>query len=578
MISIIFVANAAASAGRRAALVVLIAALLVLGACRRDAAPAEPKAPPTPTAKQSPAPPPPAAPADWCGGHALPESKCTKCNPELIPGFKAAGDWCEEHGYPESACPVCNPQTPPTKAAAARDWCGGHALPESKCTKCNPELIPAFKEAGDWCEEHGYPESACPVCNPQKAPPTTSAAPDWCREHGVPESKCTKCNAALAEGYRAAGDFCEDHGFPESVCPICNPAAPPDAESLYTGIEVRLRSVDAEQAAGLEVAPAGKADVAPTLEVTARITYDRGRLADARPLIPGIVKEVRADVGDQVIAGAPLFVLESAEGGAMRARLHGAKERVSIARKDLERQSALHEDQVVSQRAVDLARQEKAAAESERRALESTLAATGASKGEGFVVVSPLSGTVIARRVLLGARADGEEALATIADTTRMWALLDVPELDAADVRTGLMVTVRVAGVDKPIEGTISWVATAVDPRTRTVTVRAEVDNARGLLRDQQLARARIELAPATGAVVVPRDAIQRLDDAQVVFVRKSPLVYEPRVVHKGHRAGDFVQVSGRLAAGEEVVVAGAFLLRTELLPGSIGAGCCGDD
>lgn len=46
------------------------------------------------------------------------------------------------------------------------DWCEEHQVPESMCTRCNPSLIPAFKATGDWCEEHGLPESQCRACNP----------------------------------------------------------------------------------------------------------------------------------------------------------------------------------------------------------------------------------------------------------------------------------------------------------------------------------------------------------------------------------------------------------------------------
>ena len=46
------------------------------------------------------------------------------------------------------------------------DWCGEHAVPESQCTRCDPSLIPAFKATGDWCPEHGLPESQCLACNP----------------------------------------------------------------------------------------------------------------------------------------------------------------------------------------------------------------------------------------------------------------------------------------------------------------------------------------------------------------------------------------------------------------------------
>ncbi len=57
------------------------------------------------------------------------------------------------------------------------DWCGGHAVPESMCTRCNASLIPAFKASGDWCEEHKLPQSQCLICNPDlkiERPPKTA--------------------------------------------------------------------------------------------------------------------------------------------------------------------------------------------------------------------------------------------------------------------------------------------------------------------------------------------------------------------------------------------------------------------
>ncbi len=46
------------------------------------------------------------------------------------------------------------------------NWCVEHAVPESNCTRCHPELIDGFKERNDWCAEHGIPESNCRLCNP----------------------------------------------------------------------------------------------------------------------------------------------------------------------------------------------------------------------------------------------------------------------------------------------------------------------------------------------------------------------------------------------------------------------------
>lgn len=87
-------------------LTLVLAATLVLGggaSCSKDT-PVKPEEP-----AHAPADVKPGSHEDWCGEHAVPESQCTRCNPELTPAFKATGDWCAEHGLPESQCLKCNP-------------------------------------------------------------------------------------------------------------------------------------------------------------------------------------------------------------------------------------------------------------------------------------------------------------------------------------------------------------------------------------------------------------------------------------------------------------------------------------
>ena len=68
------------------------------------------------------------------------------------------------------------------------DWCGEHGVAESLCTRCNPSLIPAFKATGDWCDEHGLPESHCLACNPELKieRPAKSEAPRTAGASGTP--------------------------------------------------------------------------------------------------------------------------------------------------------------------------------------------------------------------------------------------------------------------------------------------------------------------------------------------------------------------------------------------------------
>lgn len=99
-------------------MIILFTAALGGTACSKDKDSAKPAPAPTaaPTAakaegeaKHAPQGVKPGSHEDWCAEHAVPESQCTRCNPDLIAAFKATGDWCIEHGLPESQCLKCNP-------------------------------------------------------------------------------------------------------------------------------------------------------------------------------------------------------------------------------------------------------------------------------------------------------------------------------------------------------------------------------------------------------------------------------------------------------------------------------------
>ena len=517
--------------------------------------------------------------ADWCAGHDVPESKCTICNPELIPGFKTAGDWCEGHRLPESVCPECNhapaADQPRQIVTNTIDWCAGHGVPESKCSACNPSIIPAFKAAGDWCENHQYPESVCPTCNPL-TPPVNVA--DWCLEHALPESKCTLCNPALLPVFKAAGDWCAAHGFPESVCPTCQPQEPPagvEIAALEARI-VRFRTPEIETAADIQTVPAVRTRKATHVQCTARIVFDTDRIADLRAPVPGLVRKIHVSLGEKVKQGDLLFELESARVGDLQADLLAARERVRVAKIDLDRHKALDRLKVAPARELDLARQELAAAQSQVDASETALQVIGVSKSNPagrYSLNAPITGTVMQRPAVIGLHATASTSLATIADNSVMWIYCDVPETEAWRIAPGQHVTIS-SGENELAHSTLDWVSPEVDPRTRTVTARARVRNPDGRLRANQFVQATIETTATPAAVSVPREAIQRVGSHHLVFVRTAPGIFAPRVVTWQGSTG-LVQVEGNLKPGEPVVTTGAVLLRTEVMPGSIGAGCC---
>ena len=449
------------------------------------------------------------------------------CTPLLLAGLLAAG--CQKAGKQEAAPAAGSETGAPAHADSGvqvADWCAGHGLPESMCTKCNPELVAKFKEAGDWCAEHGFPESACPQCNPMQPP-----------------------------------------------------AGVPPTSSIETDTRIRIRSPEIERAAGFRVAVARDAEMGVGIECTARIDFDGNRVADIRAPIAGVVQSVEVDLGAAVRVDTPLFVLESPSVGEIQGQLRAARQRAEVARADFARQESLHAAGVTAARQVELARQEMETAVSELESAEASLRIAGAPADgrEGrYELRSPIAGTVVRRPATVGTFATDETSLATIADTRVMWALLDIGELDATSVAIGTPVTIRVEGGSAAgLAGRITWISAEVDPRTRTVSARAEVPNLRGELRANQFVRAVIHVARPEGALSVPRESVQRLGEESVVFVRTGEGLYESRIVILQRRAGGLVQVSGNLRAGDEVVTDGAYLLKTEMSRESIGAGCC---
>ena len=463
-----------------------------------------------------------------------------------------------------------------------------HGVPADQCTKCNPDLAAVFKELGDWCDEHGVPESQCLQCNPKlrfDAPAVKAAgasAEPWCKEHAVPEAKCTKCNPKLIAKFIADGDFCREHGYPESVCPYCHPekvkAAGHELPAFpEPGTKVRLASADTERKAGIEIVRAESRPFARSIEVVGQLQFDQNRLSRLSSRSEAVIAEVKVDVGDPVRRGQPLVVLSSGSVGGARSRLAAGKARLEAARAALEREQALLASGISSRRDVEQARTEAAAAKAEHDAARAELHAAGAGgagSGGRYALTAPFDGTVVAREAAEGRAVGQGDILVEIADLRTVWAVLDVPEEEASAVRPGQRATIRVEGSGEAREGRVGRVAAAVDPQTRTVRVRVDLPNRDGALKGGAFVRGAIELAAPRAALLVPRSAVQRAQGHELVFVRTAPGQYDPVNVRLGGQTPDAVEIVSGLAAGAEVVTTGAFLLKTEILKDSIGAGC----
>jgi len=466
--------------------------------------------------------------------------------------------------------------------------------------------------SAELCAEHRIAEADCPWCDP-----ALIAERGECVAHGVPEALCSRCNPALETGFRVEGDWCAGHGVPESQCALCNPElvagglgaptapAPNDVEvvaarevprhlrapsvACETSTQrIQFRSPRIAADAGLEYARVERREVTQTLVCNAELAFDGNRYAHLASRAPGVVREVAADLGQSVEAGDLLAVVDSPDLGTAKAEYLQAGALVSLWERHHAREQALLESRAGT---------EREALEAEAKLAESRILLSRAAQrlrtlgldddavaglGEAqdtsslLHLTAPFAGTVIARSAVLGEVVDTSTPLFSVADTTVMWALLEVYDADVTKIALGQPVVLQVEGLaGERRGGTLTWVSSQVDRRTRTLAARAEFPNPDGALRAGMFATAVVSVRDRAAELVVPEEAVQWEGCCNVVFVRQSDSLFEPRKVRLAFELERHLVVAEGLDEGETVVTTGSFLLKTELLKGSIGAGCC---
>lgn len=201
-----------------------------------------------------------------------------------------------------------------------------------------------------------------------------------------------------------------------------------------------------------------------------------------------------------------------------------------------------------------------------------------------FVVRSPIAGVIEAVDLTLGEVVDPARRIFTLVDLGAVWVRAAVYDRDVAAIRQGMPAAVRAQGLDGvALAGRVIQIGPAVDEKTRTLPVRVEVKNSPAsgrpdglMLRPGMFVTVGLEVGRRAGGVVVPLTAVQFLEGRSVVFV-ETPLTdgasFVRRAVRLGARDGNAVEVTEGVKAGDRVVVAGAFLLKSEFERAKIGGG-----
>jgi len=182
---------------------------------------------------------------------------------------------------------------------------------------------------------------------------------------------------------------------------------------------------------------------------------------------------------------------------------------------------------------------------------------------ETIDVLSPVDGFILSRNISPGVHFDRGMEFYRIADLSQVWIVADVYGAEAESVRPGTVARVSLPDSGRTFTARVSNVLPQVDPATRTLKLRLEVDNPGYALRPEMFVNVELPVSLPSG-LTIPADALIDSGREQRVFVERSSGVFEPRQVQVGWRLGDRIEIVKGLSEGEQVVTAGTFLVDSE--------------
>jgi cobalt-zinc-cadmium efflux system membrane fusion protein len=321
-----------------------------------------------------------------------------------------------------------------------------------------------------------------------------------------------------------------------------------------------------------------------SLTLSGKVAYGEDRYSKISSPLQGRVVEVRAHLGDRVKAGDVLLIIDSPDIAQAYSEYVKEDSELQYATRAQDLAKDLYENKAMPLKDLKQAENELVKARAEFRRAKERLLSLRVPSDEltkpldkqkitsRFEMKSPLTGVVVERAVTPGQSVGGDPAqvLFTVADLDMLQVLADLYERDLALVKEGQFAKVTVEaypGVDFP--ATLAAIGDVVDPATRTIKVRAWVNNDPHRLKPEMFARLHLDVGDATPFMAVPREAVLESDGKQFVYVVEEPNRYVKHEVKVSNISTDQVRVLEGLTRGQRIVTKGAVLIKGQEVKGT---------
>ncbi len=394
-------------------------------------------------------------------------------------------------------------------------------------------------------------------------------------------------------------------------------AAPAAADSSGSGWkasgpgELEFPSAEAVKNAGIKTVPVEHRTMVEEMEIHGVIDYDRKLVARLSPRVSGTIWRVMKHLGDAVHTGDVVAVIEAVQIGdakaeflnalavtesrtAQRQRLEGLRDvvpeknyREALLSEREARVRLRNAEQTLINLGVPIRQDDFLKLDDQQRSErlhflglpEDLVRELDLTKNTSNLVAmtAPFGGAVISRDFGLGEVVTPSDTVFELADTSRMWILMDVRKEDAVRVECGQMVEFHADGVEGIMTAKVDWISTEIDENTRTLQVRAQVDNPviaeqdedgneQRRLRANTFGTGQIVVRENLNALAVPEESVQWDQERYLVFIQTSELRFQAVPVTRGIEADGYVEIRGQVSPGMQVVTKGSHVLKSHSL------------
>ncbi|MFQ5346011.1 MAG: efflux RND transporter periplasmic adaptor subunit [Mariprofundus sp.] len=306
------------------------------------------------------------------------------------------------------------------------------------------------------------------------------------------------------------------------------------------------------------------------------VAFNAYALADITTQVDAVVDARHVHLGDRVKKDQKLVTLNSTSLAQVQASYLRARAEHSRSSQELARLKKLAQQKIISQARLQQADSTYRTMRANLAAAKATLFSYGMNqhdisallKQEAYGLLTlraPHAGTVVADDFRLGQHVAAGSRLMQVADESRVWVEVKIPESVLSEVRVGQTASVTPKGAREHYSGTVINIHHQLDAVTRTAGVRLSIENRDDLLHPGMFVNAEIAIGTDEKALLLPEQAVQRQGSELIVFVEEESGHFERREVTVGKINMGLLPVLGGVKAGELVVVKGAFVLASEL-------------